>query len=137
MYLLALIVHICDSVGHFLLSLANCKLPPTMQVPFPPPFVWILGEKGETCNEVCERNCLSCNAAMQSAIVSKNDFLTAIVDLGIQCNNYDSREYAGSPFFNPTNGACRHMKAGKSSVCNANKEAHHQPLCNCRSKFYN
>ena len=107
-----------------------------MRVPFPPPFVWILGEKGETCNEVCEKNCLSCNAAKQSMITTKNDFLTAIVDMDITCNSYDYRDYAGSPFFNPTNGACRYMRAGKSSVCNANKESHHQPLCYCQSKFY-
>ena len=74
---------------------------------------------------------LVCNSDEQSKITTEELFQNAILDAGVTCDNYDSRDYAGTPFFNK--GACRYLKAGKESVCDENKESHHRALCYCDS----
>ena len=93
---------------------------------------WILGEPGETCQQVCNKKGQYCNAEMQSTLTTNELLAEKMAEAGYTCKGFHgARNYAGSPFSTGRNDDCGPMTSGSKSVCDGQSYSSHRSLCYC------
>ena len=100
---------------------------------------WVLGNKGEVCDDTCKQYGSQCDSTKQSELTTKQKVKNAMNEAGVSCNSlagprasFGFSGLAGTPFYN--DGTCVYLRAGAQSVCDQNKHPNHQPLCYCKGK---
>ena len=95
---------------------------------------WVLGGRGEICDNVCQTFGRKCDSEIQSKLTQPMDLGKAMMEAGVYCRRLAGpRSYAGTPFY--SGGTCVYITDGAKSVCNGNRVPHHQPLCYCIGKL--
>ena len=93
---------------------------------------WILGESGETCNQVCSKVGRYCNDEKQSAIISNQLVAEKMAEAGYKCKGFHgARGYPGTPFSTGRKDDCAPLIPGSKAVCDRNIDRKHRPLCYC------
>ena len=95
---------------------------------------WVLGMKGETCQDTCGETGTNCNAEKQSTLTTNELLKAAMLEAGYHCKGFASKPSSddGAPFSNMRNGDdCTPISRGTPSSCTKNKIPRHRPLCYC------
>ena len=97
---------------------------------------WIKGDKGQSCDQVCQAQGLECDANKQSELTSNAAVSSAFKEAGYDCKGFHgARSYAGTPFSTGRDDDCAPIKMGATSVCHHNNVRDHSALCYCGSMF--
>ena len=92
---------------------------------------WVLGEKGEICDDVCEKSGRYCDYNKQSELITSTKIKNAMKHAGVSCSKTAGpRGYPGTPFY--SKGTCVYLTDSAQSVCDKTRNNYHQPLCYCR-----
>jgi len=93
---------------------------------------WILGEPGETCQQVCDKKGQYCNDERQSTLTTNQLVAEKMAEAGYTCKGFHgARDYPGTPFSTGRNDDCAPMTPGSKSVCNGQTSPSHRSLCYC------
>ena len=94
---------------------------------------WVLGELGETCDQVCYETGRVCSSNKQSSLTTNKLLAKAMDEAGHTCKGFHGpRDYAGTPFSKGKEGEdCGPISKGSKSVCDENRIKGHRPLCYC------
>jgi len=93
---------------------------------------WILGNVGETCNTVCEKENRFCNWQAQSALNYIKIFQGALLRAGYYgCRRFRQAGYFGAPCYDTADGTCVLQHPSYLSVCDRVTLNTTRSLCYC------
>eukprot|EP00439_Symbiodinium_sp_Y106_P057072 s365_g8.t1 len=99
---------------------------------------WFMGNSGETCDSVCERNSYErCDKEQMVALSSNEKVSAAFREVGYHCKGYHgARNYPGSPFSTGRNDDCAPVtpETSPSSLSCDRNQGGGKPLCACKEK---
>ena len=95
---------------------------------------WIKGGGGQTCDQECRGQGLTCDANRPSELTSNAAVAAAFKEAGYVCKSFHPpRSYGGTPFSTGRDADdCAPLIPGAKSVCNQNVNGRHSALCYCR-----
>merc|ERR1711981_394627 len=94
---------------------------------------WVLGANGKTCQDTCALTGTTCNAAMQSSLVTNELLKEAMEKAGHVCETFHLPDSSpGNPLSTGrSNEDCTPIQEGFTSSCTEMKSARYRALCYC------
>ena len=94
---------------------------------------WILGESGETCEQVCSKKGQYCNAEQQSAVITSGLVKEKMAEAGYICKGFHAAsDVPGTPFSTGRkDDDCAPIVPGIKSQCNKMYDPTIRSLCYC------